>query len=242
MNFDGIAFVVQNRENLVISEYGSCFVLKKTFLETSVKQSIKVSNSRMKIPYTTGKINKKDSFVFSESSDTYGIVPSTVKVFDGPIKNDNSIDFDSTKIFVSSNTKKCFSDVELEERVISSLIVPTNIIPKETYVFHVVDARVSEKQVPLKGITVQVTDKTSIVIPDTTEVQGFSIVVQKNNFVEIVFTKIPTSVEGIPDGMEFTGTSIKGTIYKSGEYDVIVRYSNNQQNLNIVVPYYQRLL
>ena len=53
---------------------------------------------------------------------------------------------------------------------------------------------------------------------------------------------MPFGISGIPDGLTWNRQYISGTITKSGSYTMNITYSDGEQILNIIVPYYQRLL
>ena len=138
----------------------------------------------------------------------------------------------------------CESYVEKPKTTYVQYIVPCNIFPAQATVWSILDkTETVKKDISFDSVSAKVTDKSEIKIPDANGTQGFSIVLQKNNFTEIQFANLPVSIAGIPDGMTWSGISIKGTVEKSGTYTLIVTYQDKtEQTIDIIVPYYQRLL
>jgi hypothetical protein len=91
-----------------------------------------------------------------------------------------------------------------------------------------------------KKFTANVDSKVDVIVINES-LGDISLVFQKNEFFEIKLSDV-SSVMDIPDGVSYVSNRIKGSIEKSGEYNITVRYNNNgKQNINIVIPFYRRL-
>ena len=100
-----------------------------------------------------------------------------------------------------------------------------------------------QKTKDFSSFSVNVTTKQEIIVPEGTGYQNISVVIQKNCFVEFNFgSSNIIEIINIPDGLEYTLGFLKGIITKSGDYNVRIKYPDGEQILNIIVPYYQRLL
>lgn len=86
---------------------------------------------------------------------------------------------------------------------------------------------------------VNVLQKTDIAISDS--IGNVSLVIQKDTFFELKLTNV-MKVDNLPQGVTYENGSIKGTLHNSGEYDIYVYYAVNKQIINIIVPFYRRLL
>lgn len=92
----------------------------------------------------------------------------------------------------------------------------------------------------LKSFSVNVLQKTDIQINKS--VGDISVIIQKNEFFELTMDE-PFMVSSLPNGMKHIGNIINGTIQNSGEYNIMITYGGgNTQNINIIVPFYRRLL
>lgn len=92
----------------------------------------------------------------------------------------------------------------------------------------------------LNGASTNVIQRTSVVVDNA--VGNISLVIQKMEFFELKLNGV-ASVTNLPDGVEYKNDSIKGTIADSGEYFIDVKYNNDaKQVINIIVPFYRRLL
>lgn len=92
----------------------------------------------------------------------------------------------------------------------------------------------------LNGASTTVIQKTDIVIDNS--VGNISLMVQKMEFFELKLNGV-ANVTDLPEGVEYKNDSIKGSIANSGEYFINVKYNNDAtQVINIIVPFYRRLL
>ena len=92
----------------------------------------------------------------------------------------------------------------------------------------------------LNTASTTVIQKTDVVIDSS--IGDFSLMVQKMEFFELKLEKV-ANVTDLPEGVEYKNDSIKGSIANSGEYFINVKYNNDAtQIINIIVPFYRRLL
>lgn len=237
MNFDGKAFVRRISSDYFASSHDYAFVRplednSNLFLnqrKQSAGLALVVQN------YTDEKLLPAIKPIYNKS-----LIPHTVyvhKEFKIPLSPITFIGNRSKgKHHTQSNISYHPQEIHMEA------IQPTNIKynPKTAIVY---DAEYKESSVGFPGTTVNVTSKIEVIIPDSpVGYTDMSIVVQKNCFIEI---KIPNTVSGvtnIPDGLMYSPGFIKGTFTKSGEFNIKVKYPDGEQIINIIVPYYQRLL
>lgn len=128
-------------------------------------------------------------------------------------------------------------------QAVVGIVTKTNMTYTDTSVIKIID--LTQKIVPDKEfatVTATVTDKTEIVIPDVGDMQNLSIIIQKNSFFELELAAIPNNIIGLPDELTWKGSNIKGTLTQSKEYNLTITYNQGEQKINIIVPYYQRLL
>lgn len=126
-------------------------------------------------------------------------------------------------------------------KVYISSIQPTNVKynPKTIIVY---DSESKESALTFSGTSVNVISKAEVVIPETSNYSDMSLVIQKNSFVEIKVPENVSAIINLPEELTHITGYIKGTFTKSGEYNIKIKYPDGEQILNIVVPYYQRLL
>lgn len=92
----------------------------------------------------------------------------------------------------------------------------------------------------LNTASTTVIQKTDVVIDNS--VGNISLMVQKMEFFELKLNGV-ANVTDLPEGVEYKNDSIKGSIANSGEYFINVKYNNDAtQVINIIVPFYRRLL
>ena len=234
MNYDGLAVVIDYSKNDFKSVDGYCDITLPNPIQDTSEGYYDESQITDNNIYYKNKTFVSDSYVTSE---TYGITPFTGNI----TTPKNTTDFHSITVFSYLNNQDKQYNINYEKTIPVSIIARTNIITKR-FDANVIDKRLSERIIEFPNVTVDVTDKTQIVIPDNTEVTGLSLVLQKNSFVELELQKMPFGISGIPDGLTWNRQYISGTITKSGSYTMNITYSDGEQILNIIVPYYQRLL
>lgn len=240
MNFDGKALVVNQNSNVFYSSNDFAIVIPVKHI-TEFNQSIDMSD----VVAEDSVANKK---IFSSaSSSSYSTVrneltPYTTQVYDINLLRKKDINLIQTKICIFDIPLKYEKDCDFQKVKVTELLQPTNIPIKEVTAY-IIDNTKSASSKEFSPIYATVTDKTEVIVPSVSSgYQEMSIVVQKNNFVELKFADTIIDATGIPEGMKYISGSIKGTITQSGSYDITIQYSDGSQKLNIVVPYYQRLL
>lgn len=98
----------------------------------------------------------------------------------------------------------------------------------------------SDIEKDLASVSTNVIQKTDVVIDSS--VGNVSLLIQKNEFFELKLNNV-ADIKDLPDGVSHKDNSIKGSISNSGEYYLNVTYNNNAtQVINIIVPFYRRLL
>ena len=235
MNFDGKAFVKNTSINFFVSDNGNAFVRNKK--EQSVNNLCLTKDNSYALTIPSYNTNKNEiNFI---KYYRLGFIPYTVQVY-GETKQD--LDFIRFNIIKDTQIHEEQIFKYNDSKAYVSSIQPTNIKynPKSAIVY---DSSTKESEYIFAGISTNVYSKTEVIIPEkTAEYTNMSLVVQKNSFLEI---KIPESVINIinlPEDLIFIPGYIKGTFTKSGEYNIKIKYPDGEQILNIVVPYYQRLL
>lgn len=240
MNFDGKALVVNQHYDMFYSDNDSAIVMPASFI-TEFNQDI--GNSNVVIESLIA--NREESMSSSSFSVANNkLVPYTVQVYNkNTLYEYNTKLKPSEKIYIIDNTSLKFEKTcNFESVKITDLLLSANVFIKEVTAY-VTDVTKATTTKSFPAIYVNIVDKTEITIPSvSTGHQEMSLVVQKNNFIELKFSDTIVNVIGLPDGLEYTLGVIKGTITKSGTYDITVQYNDSSQKLNIIVPYYQRLL
>lgn len=241
MNFDGKALVLFNRGNFFVSVNDRCFA------QDSIPMTITGEKAPLSYVLTrdnSGKIQDYDYKSSTLVTQGTGYIATKVKVYNN-FTEYKQVNLPSVSINVIDRyNTECESYVEKPKTVSVQYIEPCNIFPAQATVWSMLDkTETIKKDISFGSVSVKVADKSQVTIPDATTTQGFSIVLQKNNFTEIQFAALPVSIAGIPDGMTWSGMSIKGTVEKSGTYTLTVTYQDKtEQIIDIIVPYYQRLL
>lgn len=236
MNFDGKALVVNQHYDMFYSDNGSAVVTPSFIMEFN--QDIGNSNVVIESLGT----NKEESM--SSSMVNNKLVPYTVQVYNRDTLYEHNTNLNSSeKIYITDNTSLKFEKTcNFESVKITDLLLSTNVFIKEVTAY-VTDVTKTATAKSFPVVYANIVDKTEITIPSvSTGHQEMSLVVQKNSFIELKFSDVIVNVIGLPDGLEYTLGVIKGTITKSGTYDITIQYNDSSQKLNIIVPYYQRLL
>lgn len=71
---------------------------------------------------------------------------------------------------------------------------------------------------------------------------NITVVVQKNEYFEIITEKLISMVKNLPESMGYTSKKIYGTMLNSGEVKLTVQYMDGDQIIIINAPYYRRTL
>ena len=238
MNFDGKAFVKNTTIRTFISAHGYsnvrdirsndinnfCFTLDS---DIAYVQPMHLTNMEILKPI--------------DMICTSGLIPYTVQVID-----EQNIQSLHPQTFILTKDNK-IHDIQdnLEycaKQIYVSRLQPTNIKynPKSAIVINSV---LEESVTSFSSVTVNVNSKVEVVIPEKgTNYSDISIVVQKNSFIELKVSDSVTDVVNLPDDLMYLPGYIKGTFTKSGEYNIKIKYPDGEQILNIIVPYYQRML
>lgn len=237
MNYDGKAFVVNISTRLFASVNGQATIIEEY---SNPKQlcSIIENNNILNVSHLTNSKNMK------VTSPLYscGLVPYSISVL-GAEKQQSFKPTRYTNVrsaYVHDKQEDFYYDIT--KRVIVSRTQPTNIKynPKSAIVY---DSASRESDFQFSGVSANVYSKTEVVIHEqSSNNSDMSLVVQKNSFIEIKIPEDVIDVVNLPDTLMFLPGCIKGTFTKSGEYNIKIKYPNGEQILNIIVPYYQRLL
>ena len=235
MNYDGKAFVMNSSARLFASVNNQAIViedintLKHPYLDTQTK--INMSHT------TNTNTMKATSLLY-----LHGLVPYSSSV-SGIEKQQkfNEIRFTNIKDSRIHDKQEDFY-YNIARRTFVSRIQPTNIKynPKTVIVS---DSEPKESEFLLNGVCVNVYSKTVLVVPKQSgNYSDMSLVTQKNSFIEIKIPENVTDIIDLPESLTYLPGYIKGTFTKSGEYNIKIKYRDGEQILNIIVPYYQRLL
>ena len=238
MNFDGKAFVKNTTTRTFISTHGYSNVRDirsndiNNFSLTLDSDTAYVQPMHL----TNMEILKPIDIIY-----TSGLIPYTVQVIS---EQNSQLLCPQTFILTKDNKIHDIKD-DFEyyvKQIYISRLQPTNIKynPKSAIVTNSV---LEESITTFSAITVNVNSKLEVVIPEKgTNYSDISIVVQKNSFIELKISDSVTDVVNLPDDLMYLPGYIKGTFTKSGEYNIKIKYPDGEQILNIIVPYYQRLL
>ena len=235
MNFDGKAFVKNTTIRTFISAHrysnvrdmrsndinNFCFTLDS---DTAYVQPIHLTNM---------EILKPIDMIY-----TSGLIPYTVQVY-----KEKEQEFESSKIIIrDARIHETQDFYYLPKKIYLSSLQPTNIKynPKTAIIY---DSEEKESILAFAGVTVNVNSKIEVIIPDkTSNYTDMSLIVQKNSFIEIKMLDNVSDVTNLPEDLIYLPGYIKGTFTKSGEYNIKIKYPDGEQILNIIVPYYQRML
>jgi hypothetical protein len=200
------------------------------------------------VPYTVQVYNKKDLIYYGNFND----FDKSLK-YDYSNKSNSFIEFKSYKndyykpitIKILDNNRNFSNDVyEFKTVKVSDVILKTNVFSKEIRLMNILDLTYSyQSNINFSPVYMNIGDKMEFFVPTLSDnFQNMSVIVQKDTFIELKFDSTILNVIGLPEGLQFTLGVIKGTITKSGSYDITIQYEKGSQKLNIIVPYYQRLL
>ena len=236
MNFDGKAFVKNISIKNFVSSNGSAFVADprsgvRTFCLTSHQGTALI------LPVHTSNSKLLNNVRFCCAN---GLIPYSIQVYN--VKETISL---KPQVFIKTRNSFKHDEQDFDydyRRVFVSKLQPANIKYNSKSAI-VVDSEQKESALAFAGTTVNVNSKIQIVVPDKiTDYSDMSIVVQKNCFIEIKLSDSVIDVTNLPDALMYLPGYIKGTFTQSGEYNVKIKYPDGEQIINIVVPYYQRLL
>ena len=237
MNFDGKAFVTNTTTRMYASEHGYAFVRESKDISVNNLCLTKGRDISLVLSHLT---NTKD---LKATNKLYlsGLIPYTVQIYN----DDRFVSFKPLRFLIirDAHVHDDIQDFSYKaKKVYVSKLQPTNIKynPKSAIVY---DLEQKENETIFAGVSVNVNSKIEVVIPEKiTDYSDMSLVVQKNCFIEIKLSESVTEVINLPDALTYLPGYIKGTFTQSGEYNIKIKYPDGEQMLNIVVPYYQRLL
>lgn len=214
------------------SEHGFAFVTEGLDDISSLSNIEYRDNSLVAIKEVSG--DKQFNFVRSVS---YGLTPHTISVYDMEGKPQS---FPSVRQTINDRTIKDSDITKMYEKVYVSRLQPTNI--KYTPVSAIVYGEsIGETKIQMSGAVVNINSKAEIIIPEFSSYGNMSITVQKDCFIEFKLPDNVIDVVKIPSNLQYTPGYIKGTFTNSGRYSMIIEYSDGEQIIDIIVPYYQRL-
>lgn len=237
MNFDGKALILDTSINYFVSNNDSAFVenLNKKVINESY-----ITKGATSIYLKDKRKNQKNINNFFECY-SYGLIPYTAYV-DEVRPSINTLNFVRfSKIRDKQIQENQIFNYSAPRSYIISL-QPTNIKynPKSVTVTELI---YKQKEKSLTSTSVNVHNKVEVIIPDKiSNYTDISLVVQKDCFLEIKISNSATNVTDIPEGLTYIPGYIKGSFLKSGEYNIKIHYSDGEQIINIIVPYYKRLL
>lgn len=238
MNFDGKAYVKNTLTRNFVSVNDRAFV-RKAEEESPVNFNSNETTFDFSLVIPVYMTNENKINIYNKLY-TNGLVPYTVQVYNNiHIQELNPINFTIIRDSQIHNTQ--FFNYKSKKIYVSS-IQPTNIKynPKSAIVY---DSETKETETVFAGVSVNVNSKIQVIVPEkVSNYTDMSLVVQKNSFIEIKTPDSVLEVINLPDGLTYLPGYIKGTFTKSGEYNIKIKYPDGEQILNIVVPYYQRLL
>lgn len=238
MNFDGKAFVKNTTTRTFVSAHGYSNV--RDMSSSDINNLCLALDSDIAyvqpMHLTNMETLKPIDIIY-----TSGLIPYTIQVI-----GEQNIQSLCPQTFILTRDNK-IHDIQnnfeyCAKQIYVSRLQPTNIKynPKSTIVINSV---LEESVTSFSAITVNVNSKIEVVIPEKgTDYSDISIVVQKNSFIELKVSDSVTDVVNLPDDLMYLPGYIKGTFTKSGEYNIKIKYPDGEQILNIIVPYYQRLL
>lgn len=238
MNFDGKAFVKNVTVKNFISEHGYAFVREQAALSINHFCFAKDRDEAIVIPtYMTNQNVLNNSTFYCVN----GLIPHSVQVYNKEVAHVlNPQRFINVREISVQRIQDSFKYEQ--KRIYVSRLQPTNIKYNAKSAI-VIDSEQKESALSFAGTSVNVNSKVQVVIPEKiTDYSDMSIVVQKNCFIEIKLSDSVIDVTNIPDALMYLPGYIKGTFTQSGEYNIKIKHPDGEQIINIVVPYYQRLL
>ena len=214
------------------SKHGHAFVVEEDNRNLQLNNRKYRDVSKVTIKEVSG--DKDFKFVDAKS---YGLVPHTINVYntDWEVKNFPSV----TQLIKDRRINH--SDIKTYEKVYMTRLQSTNLKYNETTAI-VYGESLGETKIQMTGAMVNITSKAEIVIPEFSSYGNMTLTVQKDCFVEFKLPDNVIDVIKLPSYLTYSPGYIKGTFISSGRYTMIIEYSDGEQIIDIVVPYYERLL
>ena len=208
------------------SEHGHAFVVEeddKFYHLNNIRYS---DTSTVVIKDVSG--DKEFTFVRSKS---YGLTPHTINVYKAEEKHQS---FSSVRPVIHDHTIFDSDISKMYEKVYVSRLQPTNIKYNPVSAIVYGDS-LGETKIQMSGVMVNI-------IPEFSSYGNTTLTVQKDCFIEFKLPDNVVDVIKLPTSLVYTPGYIKGTFTKSGRYTMIIEYSDGEQIIDIIVPYYERLL
>ena len=216
------------------SEHGHAFVVENDNSNPQLNNVKYRDISVVALKEVSG--DKEFKFVRSKS---YGLIPHTINVYDSEEEEFQS--FPSVRQVINNRIINDSDISNAYEKVYISRLQPTNI--KYTPVSAVVYGEsLGETKIQIGGVTININSKAEIVIPEFSSYGNMTLTVQKDCFIEFKLPDNVIDVIKLPTSLIYSPGYIKGTFTKSGRYTMIIEYSDGEQIIDIIVPYYERLL
>lgn len=233
MNFDGKAFVKNTTARIFVSSNDRAFV-RNAKSNNFCYLTRDTSNSFVIPQHNTNEnvLKSKDKLYINS------FIPYTIQVY-----KEKEQELKPSKIIIrDARIHETQEFYYLPKKVHLSSLQPTNIkYNSKTAIVY--DSEEKESVLSFAGTTVNVNSKIEVIIPDkTSNYTDMSLIVQKNSFIEIKMLDNVSDVINLPEDLIYLPGYIKGTFTKSGEYNIKIKYPDGEQILNIIVPYYQRML
>lgn len=215
------------------SEHGHAFIIEED------NQNLYLNNTKYRDTSVVAikEISGDKEFSFTRSK-SYGLVPHTINVYDMEGKPKS---FPSTRQLINDHTINDSDISRLYKKVYMTRLQPTNIKynPISAIVYNDI---VEETKIQMGGVMVNINSKAEIIIPEFSSYGNITLTVQKDCFIEFKLPNNVVDVIKLPTSLIYSPGYIKGTFTKSGRYSMIIEYSDGEQIIDIIVPYYERLL
>lgn len=230
------AIVRDTTSRTFFSEHGHAFVTEEEDKNVYLNNTKYTDISTVALKEISG--DKEFKFVRSKS---YGLVPHTINVLDTNDMEGKQQSFPSVRVVAKDNTADNSDINKIYKKVYVSRLQPTNIkyTPVSTIVY---GEPLGESKIQMSGTSVNINSKAEIIIPEFSSYGNMTLTVQKDCFIEFKLPDNVIDVIKLPTYLIYSPGYIKGTFTKSGRYSMIIEYSDGEQIIDIIVPYYERLL
>ena len=215
------------------SEHGHAFVIEDDNKNVYLNNTKYTDISNVALKEISG-----DKEFKSVTTNSYGPIPYTVNVYD---EEEKPKSFSSVRQIIADRTIGDIIINNIPNKVYVGRLQPTNIkyTPASAIVY---GDYIEEAKIQMSGVMVNINSKAEIIIPEFSSYGNMTLTVQKDCFIEFKLPDNVIDVIKIPSYLVYTPGYIKGTFTKSGRYSMIIEYSDGEQVIDIVVPYYERLL
>lgn len=245
MNYDGKTLVIDNNFSWVTINNGNTLVIHNP-------EALIFTESTQEREYTIVFDNDSIELGYVLNNTNSCIVDFPLEVFTVNVYNKYTY-FRETELpylfYQNIIDKQIYNNKSIKDiefpfvtNVCIERYIPSNI-QQTRFSANIVDLTTSESMNNFGSFSINIIDKSVITIPESISTyEKISMVVQKNCFIEIRLSENIIYITGIPDCLQYLGNSIKGTFLESGEYTINIKYASGEQTINIIVPYYKRLL